>query len=172
MKTQPRQFSGNIDHFSKAKDSATTVYPYESMTKPPGHSTQEFTCHFGKKMLLFVYKGEILSLGNIDMLVCNVTRSGQGGVLAKTIYDSFDKDYQNLKDRAFKSAFEGSVKVCKAGTSKFKYVAHVVLTKRPKNRSAHAGKVKDVFDKMLTEMYRFSCATLALPSLGSGKLVT
>lgn len=131
----------------------------------------EFTCHFGQKQYLYIYEGDLLSLRKIDMLAVNVTVNGKGGTLADDIYHNFGKDYQNLKDKAFKSAYEGSVKVCIGGTSEFKHVAHVVLVRKRKNdKQTHRANVRGVFDKLIKEMYSYKSTSLALPSLGSGMI--
>lgn len=165
-----RQRQPNSSHTTSnaSQNKSQAGFPYTDKQKPSGHSKLEFACHFGLLQCLYVYKDNLLSLRNIDMLVCNDTVKGEPGSLVKDLQIHCGADYKEKREAAIKNARPGDIFVCKGGYGAFKWIGHAILHKRSQNETTHCRNVKNIYENIFLQMFKKKSTTLALPLLGAG----
>ncbi|XP_062614153.1 uncharacterized protein LOC134275890 [Saccostrea cucullata] len=145
----------------------------------------------GRKLKIFIYKGDIVSLKNIGILVCSENRGVTGsGALAQSILKNagplYQRDFKKVQEKVTKTGKNlpiGDTHVLHAGKLHYKHVILAILYRFPHER---APKENELLDLKQTVCHVLNCAeniiapvkkksaahpnSLAMPLFGAGMM--
>jgi hypothetical protein len=128
--------------------------------------SEKLKCVFPPGNVVEVYDADILSISNVEAIVCSENKQGEAkGMIAQALLKEGGHLYSSAKMKKFyklKNHY-GDIITTQGGRCGFQWVMHAIIT-----RKCQQNVVPIVYRNVLLETKRKNISSLALPILGTG----